>query len=354
MRVLIFTPTALPTITGNAITAERWRRSLRQKGVNARVLATQRMDVPSLLHKLERFAPALVHVHHAFRAGSLLMDSRMMFLLRDLPLVVSPGGTDINLDLEMGDRKEKVKEVYRMARVIVAQSKETLERIKDLLPYLADRIVIVPKAFYWLGHDAFDLRKASGFNSGEMIFFLPGGIRPVKGNLECLTAFEKVYAIRAQARIVFAGPALDTEYAAEFEKKIKSHHSFARWIPSISPAAMRSAYEASDVVLNASSSEGLSNALLEAVAVGKPVLASDIPGNWWPVLGEETDPPTGCLFKKDDPEDFTRYALRLIDDAKLRETFSQAARERASCWPTPEMEAEGLIHAYRAALRASG
>ncbi len=41
MRVLILTPTALPFVTGNAITAERWRRSLSKKGIGVEVLATQ-------------------------------------------------------------------------------------------------------------------------------------------------------------------------------------------------------------------------------------------------------------------------------------------------------------------------
>jgi len=113
---------------------------------------------------------------------------------------------------------------------------------------------------------------------------------------------------------------------------------------------MRSAYEASDIVLNASSSEGLSNAMLEAIACGRPVLASDIPGNWWPVLGENGDSPAGCLFRRNDPEDFMRQALSLIDDGKLREAFSQAGLERTSRWPTPEVEAEALIRVYRAAL----
>ncbi len=211
----------------------------------------------------------------------------------------------------------------------------------------------MPKSFYWLGHDAFNLRKASGFDPGDFLFFLPAGIRPVKGNLECLRAFEKVHAARPWARIIFAGPPLDIEYFAQFEKKIWESRAFASWIPSIPPAAMRSAYETSDIVLNASSSEGLSNALLEAIAAGKPVLASDIAGNWWPVLGEDGGPPTGCPFKRDDPEDFTRHALRFIDDKEFREAFSQAGRQRASAWPAPEMEADGLLQIYRAGIGRS-
>jgi len=323
---------------------------LEKKGMEAKVLATQGLGVADLLRVLRQFAPDLIHVHHAFRAGGLLLDRTVASSMDGIPLIVSPGGTDINRDLQMEARKTTVREVCRRARFIIAQNLETSKRVKGLLPDLKDRVVFVPKSFHWLGHDAFDLRRASGFHPGDSLFFLPAGIRPVKGNLECLTAFERVHAARPRSRVVFAGPAIDTDYAARFKKKVDRSHSFARWIPSIPPAAMRSAYETSDIVLNASSSEGLSNALLEAVSVGKAILASDIPGNWWPVLGDHGDPPAGYLFKRDDPEDFFHHALKLIDHAELRETFGRAGMTRALQWPTPETEADGLIRAYRVAV----
>ncbi len=353
MRILILTPTALPSITGNAITSERWRRSLEGKGIDVKVLATESTLLHDLAFQLRAFSPDLIHVLHAFRAGAMLLDPEVADLIAEIPLVVSPGGTDINLDFEVANRKETVIQIYRTAGRIIAQSKETLIRLNAIFPAFWNRTVHVPQAFSWLGHDPFDLRETAGWEPEGILFFMPAGIRPVKGNLECLTIFEKVHAARPHAHIVFAGPALDTEYTARFGKKIAESRSFAKWMPSIPPAAMRSAYETSDIVLNTSSSEGLSNALLEAVAAGKPVLASDIPGNWWPVLGEGGGPSAGCLFKKDDPEDFVQLALRLIDDGKLREALSQAGRERASHWPTPEMEADGLIQVYRAATGTS-
>ncbi|OGP65602.1 MAG: hypothetical protein A2170_11205 [Deltaproteobacteria bacterium RBG_13_53_10] len=69
-----------------------------------------------------------------------------------------------------------------------------------------------------------------------------------------------------------------------------------------------------------------------------------------PVLGENGDPPAGTLFDPQDRDDFIRHAIRLIDDESIRNTFGQASRLRASQWPTPETEAEGLIAAYKTAL----
>ncbi|MFH1124552.1 MAG: glycosyltransferase, partial [Pseudomonadota bacterium] len=345
-RILILTPTTLPSVTGNAITVERWKQSLNKKDFLVEAMSTEGTSASNLLEQVERFQPDLIHVHHAFRAGTLLLHPPFTSEGNGTPLVVSPSGTDINMDLKDPKRRETVLRVFRMAHVIIAQGSETEQRLKEHLSELTDRIVNVPKAFSWLGNDRYDLRTVAGCGPGDILFFLPAGIRPVKGNLECLAAMGKVHALRPNVRVVFAGPALDTDYTARFEQEVRRLNTFAHWIPLIPPEAIRSAFETADVVLNTSSSEGLSNSLLEAIAAGRPVLVSDIPGNRLPVLGENGDPPAGTLFDPQDQDDFIRHAIKLIDDERIRNAFGQAGRLRASQWPTPETEADGLIAAY--------
>ena len=71
-RVLLLTPTALPSRTGNAVTAERWRRGLATRGFDVRVLAAEGLAPADLRAALDEFRPALVHAHHALKAGALL------------------------------------------------------------------------------------------------------------------------------------------------------------------------------------------------------------------------------------------------------------------------------------------
>ena len=207
-----------------------------------------------------------------------------------------------------------------------------------------------PRPFAGLGMNRTISEKLRDAIDRNMLFFLPAGIRPVKGNLECLMAMQKVHAIRPHIRFVAAGPAIDLEYADRFEREVKKLSAFAVWIAGIPPAAMRSAYDASDIVLNSSFSEGRSNSLLEAVASGRPVLASNIPGNLWPVLGDNGDEQTGLLYELSDVDDFVANAVRLIDDEGLRARFGRAAQSRNSRLPDPEEEADGLIAAYQKAL----
>jgi glycosyltransferase involved in cell wall biosynthesis len=253
-----------------------------------------------------------------------------------------------------GEGRKLVSKTCRMARSIIAQSQEIARQVQELLPDLQERIVAVPKSFLWLGKDDFDLRAIAGYREEEVLFFMPAGIRPVKGNLECLCAMEKAHAAGPKIRVVFAGPALDAGYAARFEKKIKGLDSFAKWIFQIPPQAMHAAYEGADVVLNHSRSEGLSNSLLEAMAAGRPVLASDIPGNRWLVEDKNGIGPCGCLFDLDDQADFVRKVLQLANDPAYREFLAENARLRAAAWPQPADEAHALLGIYEAAIGRSG
>jgi glycosyltransferase involved in cell wall biosynthesis len=340
---MIFTPTAFPAVTGNAMTAERWRRALSSLGLYARVVATDGLGAADLRREIDRARPDLLHVHHAFRAGGLLLDRSLSEAVSGLPFVVSPSGTDLNVDFHETEKKGVIERVLRRADAVVAQSAEGMQRLRDILPGILERVFHIPKAVAWLGEEPCDLRTSAG-----VLFFMPAGVRPVKGNLECLLGLEKVFGLRPAVRAVFAGPPLDGAYADRFKREVERLRAFARWIPAIPPAAMRSAYDSADVVVNGSRSEGLSNVILEARAAGKPILASDVPGNRWPVVGNPGDPPAGILFDPSDPGDFARKALRLADDEALRRSLGGAgARHRSD----PAEEARALAAVYETAAR---
>jgi glycosyltransferase involved in cell wall biosynthesis len=353
MRALILSPSTLPSITGNAVTAERWRRALEEEGVIVQTLATRDLAASMLQEAIDHFHPDLIHAHHAFQSGCRLLDLPFEGVRRKIPFVVSPAGTDINKDWKAAARRVAISRVFESAQAIIAQGPGTLERMKEVLPSSDGRIFPVPKSILWFGEDDWPLRDLAKCLPGDVLFFLPAGIRPVKGNLECLMALERVRTVRPQVRVVFAGPELDPVYTARFAKEVRRCAAFAFWVPLIPPAAMRSAYEAADVVLNSSFSEGLSNSLLEGMASGRPLLASDIPGNRGPIWGETGEEPAGLFFDPQDPENFIKQSLRLIDDQTLRNSLGRAGRRRAATWPGPKEEADGLIRAYEFARRSS-
>ena len=346
LRVLILTPSALKAITGNAMTVERWRRGLSAKGCQVLVQATRNASLSELAAAVAAFRPNLVHAHHLFLSGILLLTEPLAGLLAGTPAVATPAGTDLNRDLQDPDKRETLRRICRRMQGIVVQNRYFSRLLTDLLPSLRDRISHVPKSLCRLGDSPCRLRERTGIGADAFVFFLPAGIRPVKGNLAALLALEEVYRRRPHVRAVFAGPILDAEYGARFVREMGRRSSFARWLPAIAPQTMVAAYGEIDVVLNCSVSEGLANTLLESIAAGKPVLAADIEGNRWPVRGDGRVGPCGLLYDPGDKNGFIDQALRLVDDVALRADLVQAARERAAALPSPEEEIDGLLAAY--------
>jgi len=89
-------------------------------------------------------------------------------------------------------------------------------------------------------------------------------------------------------------------------------------------ADLEELYSSALAYVIASEVEGLSLSLLEAMALGCPIVASDIPGNR-EGLG---DPPAGLTFAVHDVAGLGARLQRLTDDPSLRDELSRATRAR--------------------------
>ena len=175
----------------------------------------------------------------------------------------------------------------------------------------------------------------------RLLFVLPAGIRPVKAPRRPLGPFDRVVAAEPRVRLLYVGPVLE---AAEGEALARAlgGRPWARHLGPIAHGAIPSLLERADVVLNCSVSEGgMANSVLEAMALGRAVLAADIPGNRALVEPEVT----GLLFGTD--AELEAGALRLARDASLRARLGAAGLARVSERYPPEREIEGYLEVYR-------
>jgi glycosyltransferase involved in cell wall biosynthesis len=82
---------------------------------------------------------------------------------------------------------------------------------------------------------------------------------------------------------------------------------------------------ASHLVVLPSYREGLPKALLEALAAGRPVVATDVPGCREVVIPDEN----GLLVPPRDPDALADAMARLIRDPELRRRYGEAGRRLA-------------------------
>ncbi|HYT84225.1 MAG TPA: glycosyltransferase family 4 protein [Gemmatimonadales bacterium] len=105
-------------------------------------------------------------------------------------------------------------------------------------------------------------------------------------------------------------------------------------------------YHLASVAALPSRIEGLSQALLEAMALGLPVVASHAGGNADLITGGET----GVLVPPLDPGAWARALERLLGDGEFRRRIAHAGRERVRREFTLDRTAERAEAVYREAL----
>ncbi len=98
-----------------------------------------------------------------------------------------------------------------------------------------------------------------------------------------------------------------------------------------------------DAFVLPSRAEGISNALLEAMAVGLPVVASAVPGNTDMVEHEAN----GLLVAVDDPASLAAALLRLLDEPDLRGRLGREARRTVETRYSIEHVGERYVNLYR-------
>ena len=327
-RVVLVSPVPIDSPRGNAITVARIAQGLRARGLDVRVQCT---DDHGLAEPLPGQQPALVHAFHAYRGGpsglALARSCRA-------PLVVTLTGTDVSDDVRDVARGQVVRETLLGATAITAFHESIAAEVAAGLPAVASRIAVVPQSVLFVPGES------GAVMHGDPCLLFPAGIRPVKRPLLPLASLDGLLHRHPGLRLWYAGPSLDPQETERLEQAL-SGRPWARYLGPIPHAAMPSLLEAADIVLNCSLSEGgMANAVLEAFAFGRAVLASDIPGNRSLV----EDGVTGLLFRSE--TDLASGVEKLAADPALRRRLGEAGRRLVESTFTPARETEGYLEVY--------
>jgi hypothetical protein len=255
--------------------------------------------------------------------------------------VVTLTGTDANHDLSDRSRGPVVRQVLEAAAAVVAFHHSVAAAVVARLPGLAERVVVVPQSVRFDDAQSFDLAAHWTVPADRVLFAFPAGIRAVKRACWPLGPLDRVVARHGAVRLLYVGEILDPAEGRALRDALTAR-PWARHLGAVPHAQMASLLSQADVVLNCSASEGgMANSVLEALSLGRAVLASDIAGN-----RSLVEPGvTGLLAA--DASDFERGAEALTVDAELRGRLGRAGRERVERLYPPCREIDEYLDLYR-------
>jgi sugar transferase (PEP-CTERM/EpsH1 system associated) len=182
---------------------------------------------------------------------------------------------------------------------------------------------------------------------GTFVVGTVGRMEAVKDQLTLVRSFlhllQTVPHARERARLVLvgAGPLRDTSLQLLRDAGV----AHLAWLPgerSDVPAIMR----ALDLFVLPSLAEGISNTILEAMASGLPVIATQVGGNPELVDAEHT----GMLVPPAHPVALAEAIGTYLDDAERCWLHGQAARQRVEACFSMQAMVEHYLHVYDAVL----
>lgn len=283
------------------------------------------LKIRTYLGALPRYAAALlvrrpdvVHLHMS-SYGSFVRKALLLWLARAIrvPTLVHVHGSEFATFHDRLPRPGRavVRCTLEAAQVVVALGERWGERLQAIAP--GARVVTIPN-----GVRVPPPRRTREPGPVRVVFL--GEIGERKGAFSLLTAWSQLVTELGPttAHLTMAGDrGTDRARAAVAAGELRSSVSVSSWL---SAAQVNELLERADVFVLPSRSEGQPMALLEAMAHGVCVVASDVGGI--PEIVENGL--SGLLVPPDDPETLAAALRKVVVDADLRAALGAAARER--------------------------
>ena len=260
----------------------------------------------------------VVHTHSS-KAGIL---GRLAAHLAGVPFVVhTVHGWSFN-DTQSRTRRRAYVEMERLAagftnRIVVVSSRN---REKGLIMGIGrpDRDAVVHSgidvdAFRQPETDRRAVRRSLGYGPDQVVVGTVACLKPQKAPLDFVRAAAEAYSRDERLRFFIAGdgplrPAVEAEITRLGLGGIVQLLGWRRDVVDL--------YHAMDVFLLTSIFEGLPRSVLQAMAAGVPVVATDVDGTPEVVRNRQT----GLLIPPARPEAAARALLEVVRDAELRDT----------------------------------
>jgi glycosyltransferase involved in cell wall biosynthesis len=280
---------------------------------------------PDLVHSL------LFHANVASRLAVLLAGRSSRTLICEIQTVE----VERRWHLTVGGM------MHRMSRCVVGNSPSVVAHLERRAHIPPSRLRCIPGGVeieQIRGAPAAD-RVSLGLGADSSVILWVGRLDPVKGLDELIPAFGGLGRERdVQLVLVGEGP-----YEAHVRGLIGDHGVGDRVVMAGRRGDVASILKVADVFVLPSRTEGMPNALLEAMAAERAVVTTDVPGCRDLVAHEVT----GLVVPSMNPGALTAALARLLDDGDLRASLARNGRKQVEECYTFDRCVERYISLYR-------
>jgi L-malate glycosyltransferase len=280
----------------------------------------------------------LVHAFFGFPTGWLCYRTA-----RQLPYLISLRGSDVPGDNARLQLEYKIlgplvfKPIWKKAAGLVACSGGLKARALKFLP--SAQIDVIPNG---IDLERFSPASGSGPGGGPVRLLTVGRLSTTKRLPLLIDAVEILGKQNCSVRLTVVGGG-----AMEFELrqilKDKNLQDTVTLAGRRGAEQMPETYRGHDLFVSASAQEGMSNAMLEAMASGLPIVTTRCEGV------DELIADNGVVVNASDPAELARAIRPLVENASMRKAMGIAARTRASLFSW-SAAADQYIEQYRRIL----
>ncbi|KPJ69433.1 MAG: hypothetical protein AMJ45_00350 [Syntrophobacter sp. DG_60] len=223
------------------------------------------------------------------------------------------------------------------SKYLIAQNNYVKEAIKN---YFHGTVYVVDNP---VSSKFFEIKKPN--NGTEEIILFVGKIHPIKGIDKLLKAIEIVRLYRPKVKLHLAGTIANLDYFHSLTAFIKKQNLEENIVfkGNLRESDLLEEYSNSKILLLPSNQEAAPMVVEQAMAAGKPVVASNVGGIPFLVKNNET----GFLIEKNDIKEMALKISILLKNKDLRIKMGQNARREALEKFHPKIVAQRTREIYR-------
>jgi glycosyltransferase involved in cell wall biosynthesis len=372
MKIALLSEKYTPDVGGLAISTERFARLMTSAGHHVHVFCPSPSLSPSEARTLHHNGVSVTRFGAHKRVDDTLVDwfelvveahkrdpfdvLHAYFLIQagfvatyagkylNLPVVASIRGNDIERAPFDPSRFTHVMYALQNASAVTTNASELARKAKAFV----DRdIVLIPNGIDTTLFKPMErnqvLAEALGIEKAERVIGFVGELREKKGLMSLLRAYAQTNKL-SPATLLIVGNVRSGEDKKIFDELHSSiPHAKIAITGYVSNHDLSSYYSLVDVFVHPSLRDGMPNALLEAMACGKAVIATPVGG----VLDVIHDCENGRIVAVNDVPSLTNLIQELLSDKSLQKHLGTSARRSIQSKFTLENELKGNIDLYQ-------